>query len=118
MSYISGFVVAVPTANKEAYRKLAASMAPIFKEYGAVEMMEAWGEDIRDGKVTDFKRAVQAKPDETVVFSWIVWPDKAAADVFEHKMMDDARLQPTADMPFDGKRMIFGGFTPIFETGR
>jgi uncharacterized protein YbaA (DUF1428 family) len=118
MSYISGFVVAVPTKNKEAYRKMAADMADIFKEYGATEIMEAWGEDVRDGKVTDFKRAVQAKDDETVVFSWIVWPDRAAADAFEKNMSNDERLKPPANMPFDGQRMIFGGFTPIFEMGR
>lgn len=118
MSYISGFVVAVPTKNKEAYRKLSAEVAEIFKEYGATELMEAWGEDVRDGKVTDFKRAVQAKDDETVVFSWVVWPDRATADAFEKNMSNDERLKPPADMPFDGQRMIFGGFAPIFEMGR
>jgi uncharacterized protein YbaA (DUF1428 family) len=118
MSYISGFVVAVPTANKEAYAKMAADAAEVFKEYGAIEMVEAWGEDVRDGKVTDFKRAVQAKDDETVVFAWIVWPDKATSDECERKMPEDERMKPTGDMPFDGKRMIFGGFTPIFEMGR
>lgn len=118
MSYISGFVIAVPTKNKEAYRKMAAEMAEIFKEYGATELVEAWGEDVRDGKVTDFKRAVQAKEDETVVFSWVVWPDRATADAFEKNISGDERLKPPADMPFDGKRMIFGGFSPIYEMRR
>lgn len=115
MSYVSGFVVAVPTAKKDAYRKMAADTAKIFQEYGALEIMEAWGEDVRDGKVTDFKRAVQARDDESVVFAWIVWPDKATADACERKMPEDERMKPPADMPFDGKRMIFGGFKPIIE---
>jgi len=118
MTYISGFVVAVPTASKEAYRKMAATVAEVFKDYGATEIVEAWGTDVRDGKLTDFKRAVQAKEDETVVFSWIVWPDKATADACEAKMPQDDRMKPPAEMPFDGKRMIFGGFTPIVELGR
>jgi uncharacterized protein YbaA (DUF1428 family) len=118
MSYISGFVLAVPTANKEIYRAHAAKAAELFKEYGMVEMVEAWGTDVPDGKVTDFKRAVQAKDDETVVFSWMVWPDKATADAGEQKMHSDPRMQDLGDMPFDGKRMIYGGFTPILEVGR
>ena len=118
MSYISGFIMAVPTARKEDYRKMAADAAGMFREYGAIEMMEAWGEDVRDGKVTDFKRAVQARDDETVVFSWIVWPDRATADAAERKMEHDERLKPPADPPFAMERMIFGGFTPIFQMGR
>ena len=118
MSYISGFVLAVPTANKEAYRQMAAKTAELFREYGALEIVEAWGTDVRDGKLTDFRRAVQAKEGETIVFAWVVWPDKATADAWEKKMPEDERLQPPADMPFDGKRMIFGGFTPILEVGR
>ena len=118
MSYISGFVIAVPTANKEVYRAHAAKAAEFFKEYGVLEIMEAWGVDVKDGKVTDFKRAVQCEDDETVVFSWMVWPDKATADAGEKKMMEDTRMQAMMDMPFDGKRMVFGGFEPLFEMGR
>lgn len=118
MSYISGFVIAVPTRNKEAYRKMATDAWDLFRDYGATEMVEAWGEDVRDGKVTDFRRAVQAKDDETVVFSWIVWPDRATADACEKKMPEDERFKMPDDMPFDGKRMIFGGFSPIVEVGR
>lgn len=118
MSYVNGFVIAVPTANKEAYRALAAKAAELFKEYGVVEIMEAWGTDVPQGKVTDFQRAVQARDDETIVFSWMVWPDKTTADACEKKMHEDKRMQAMMDMPFDGKRMIFGGFTPIFELGR
>jgi uncharacterized protein YbaA (DUF1428 family) len=118
MSYISGFVVAVPTANKEACRAHAAKAVELFKEYGVVKMMEAWGVDVPDGKVTDLKRAVQAKDDETIVFSLMVWPDKATADAGEKKMFEDERMKAMMTMLFDGKRMIFGGFTPIFELGR
>lgn len=118
MSYISGFIVAVPTTNMEAYLKMAADNSAVFKEYCAPEIVEAWGTDIPDGKLTNFKRAVQAKEDETVVFSRIVWPDKATADACESKMPDDDRMKPPADRPFDGKRMIFGGFTPILEMQR
>lgn len=118
MGCVNGFVIAVPTANKDAYRAHAAKAAELFKDCGAVEIMEAWGTDVPDDKVTDFKRAVQARDDETVVFSWIVWPDKATADACEKKMHEDERMQAMMDMPFDGKRMVFGGFTPIFELGR
>ena len=90
----------------------------MFKDYGVTEIMEAWGEDVRNGKVTDFRRAVQAKENETVVFSWIIWPDRATADAAEKKMEADDRMKSPADPPFDGKRMVFGGFAPIFERGR
>jgi uncharacterized protein YbaA (DUF1428 family) len=115
MSYILGFVVPVPTANKDKYRAMAASAAPIFKEYGAISHVEAWGEDVADGQHTDFKMAVKLKPDETVVFSWIVWPDKATCQAAEQKMMNDVRMRDL-EMPFDGRRMIVGGFTTLFET--
>ena len=117
MSYIQGFVVPVPVANRAAYRDMAASAAPVFRELGAERVVECWGDDIPDGKVTDFKRSVQAKADETVVFSWIVWPDKATCEAAQAKMMTDERLKPgPGGMPFDGKRMIYGGFTPLFDT--
>ena len=115
MSYIMGFVVPVPTADKDKYREMAAKAAPIFKEYGATHHVEAWGEDIRDGKLTDFKMAVKAKPDETVVFSWIVWPDKATCDAAEKKIMTDERMMGS-EVPFDGRRMIVGGFSTLFDT--
>ena len=118
MSYVEGFVVAVPAANKETYRKHAADAAPMFKEFGATRMVEAWGDNVPDGKLTDFKGAVKAKPDEVVVFSWFEYPDKAARDAANKKMMSDPRMkQMGANMPFDGQRMIFGGFAPIVEEG-
>jgi uncharacterized protein YbaA (DUF1428 family) len=118
MTYVEGFVVAVPTANKEAYRKHAADAAPLFREFGASRMVEAWGDDVPDGKVNDFKGAVQAKPDETVVFSWFEYPDKATRDAATQKMMSDPRMEKMgAHMPFDGSRMIFAGFDTIVDQG-
>ena len=116
MSYVDGFVVPVPARNKEAYRKEAAKAAPIFKEYGATRIVECWGDDVPDGKVTDFKRAVNAEPGENVVFAWIVWPSKAVRDEANKKVMSDPRLKMD-DMPFDGKRMIFGGFSIMLDSG-
>jgi uncharacterized protein YbaA (DUF1428 family) len=116
MSYVEGFVTAVPAANKAAYIKHAASAAPVFKELGATRVVETWGDVIPDGKVTDFKGAVKAKPDEVVVFSWIEYPSKEARDVANERMRTDPRMKEMAtSMPFDGQRMIFGGFAPIVE---
>jgi uncharacterized protein YbaA (DUF1428 family) len=116
MTYVEGFVVAVPTANKEAYRKHAADAAPLFREFGVARMVEAWGDDVPDGKVNDLKGAVQAKADETVVFSWFEYPDKATRDAANEKMMSDPRMAAMGgDMPFDGKRMIIGGFDSIVD---
>ncbi len=118
MTYVEGFVVAVPTANKEEYVRHAAEAAPLFKEFGVTRMVEGWGDDVPDGKVTDFKGAVQAKDDETVVFSWFEYPDKATRDAANAKMMSDPRMEEMgANMPFDGKRMIMGGFDGIVEVG-
>ncbi|MBA3895554.1 MAG: DUF1428 domain-containing protein [Sphingomonadaceae bacterium] len=113
MSYIDGFIIAAPTADKAKFIDHANRMDKIFLEFGALSIVEGWGDDVKDGKVTDFKRAVQAKDDETVVFSWIIWPDKATRDAASEKMMNDPRMKEP--MPFDGKRMIYGGFTPIVE---
>jgi uncharacterized protein YbaA (DUF1428 family) len=115
MSYIDGFVVPVPVGNKDAYREMAAKSAPIFKEHGATRVVECWGDDIRDGKVTDFKMAVKAEPGENVVFSWIEWPSKAARDEGMKKFMADPRLSQLGEMPFDGKRMFFGGFELLLD---
>ena len=116
MSYIDGFVVAVPTANKEAYRASAAEAWPLFKEFGALRHIECWGDDVPDGKTTDFKRAVKAEPNESIVFSWIEYPSKAVRDAANEKMRSDPRMEKFAqDMPFDGKRMIYAGFVPIFD---
>lgn len=116
MPYIQGFVIPVPHEKKAAYHKMAADTAPIFTELGALRIVECWGEDVPDGKVTDFRRAVQAEPEESVVFSWIVWPDRATCDAAAEAMRSDPRMEMPADIPFDGKRMIFGGFGVLFDT--
>lgn len=116
MTYIQGFVVPVPNDKKQAYRDMAADAAPFFKEYGALRIVECWGEDVPEGKQTDFRRAVQADEGENVVFSWIVWPDRATCDAAAAKMQTDERMKMPDDMPFDSKRMIYGGFAPIFDT--
>jgi len=116
MSYIQGFVVPVPKAKKEAYIKLAKASAPIFQEYGAVRIVENWSETTPDGKITDYKKSVQAKDDEAVVFSWIEWPDKASCDAASEKMESDPRWAEMGEMPFDGKRLIYAGFETIFNT--
>ena len=118
MTYIDGFVMAVPTANKDRFVQHAQGGDSVFMEYGATRVTECWGDDVPDGKLTDFRRAVQAGPDETVVFSWIEWPDKATRDAGMERVMKDPRMDPQQNpMPFDGKRMIFGGFAPVVELG-
>jgi len=118
MSYIDGFVIAVPKANKQKFIDHANKGDSVFVELGATRILECWGDDLPDGKVTDFRRAVQANDDEAVVFSWIEWPDKATRDAAMGKMEDlmknDPRVGPESNpMPFDGKRMIYGGFALI-----
>jgi uncharacterized protein YbaA (DUF1428 family) len=116
MTYVDGFVAAVPTANREAFRKHAADAAPVFKEHGALKVVECWGDDVPDGKLTSFPMAVKCEPGETVVFSWIVWPSRQARDAGMAKVMVDPRIQPEANpLPFDGKRAIFGGFEVVVE---
>ena len=116
MSYIDGFITAVPTANKQKYIAHATLSASVFKEHGALKVIECWGDDVPEGKLTSFPMAVQRKDDETVVFSWIVWPSRALRDQAWEKVMADPRLSPeTNPMPFDGKRLIYGGFDMILE---
>ncbi|MEM9617743.1 MAG: DUF1428 domain-containing protein [Pseudomonadota bacterium] len=116
MTYVDGFAGAAPTANREKYIKHAADAAEVFKEFGALKVVECWGDDVPDGEVTSFPMAVKKKPDETVFFSWILWPSKEARNEAMPKIMADPRLQPDQNpMPFDGKRMIFGGFEMIVD---
>ena len=123
MSYIDGFIIAVPKGNKEKFIEHARKGDSAFVDLGATRILECWGDDVPDGKVTDFRRAVQATEDETVVFSWIEWPDKATRDAGMAKMGDlmktDPRMNPeTNPMPFDGKRLIYGGFAPVVTLER
>ena len=116
MTYVDGFVVPVPAGNRDAYRAAAAKAAAIFKEHGAIRLVECWGDDVPDGKVTDFKRAVQAEEGESIVFSWIVWPSREVRDEGIRKVMADPRLDMKGEMPFNAQRMIYGGFTTLLDT--
>jgi uncharacterized protein YbaA (DUF1428 family) len=113
--YIDGCVTPVPAKNQDAYREMADKHAAILKEYGAIRTVDAWGDSVPDGKVTDFKGAVKAEADEQVIFSWTEWPSKEARDRGWEKAMEDPRMKDM-QMPFDGKRMIYGGFAPIVST--
>ena len=116
MSYIDGFVAAVPTANKQKYIEHAEAAVAVFKEHGALRMVENWGDDVKDGEVTSLPMAVKREETETVVFSWIVWPSREARDTGWEKIMADPRMDTANNsMPFDGKRMIFGGFETILD---
>jgi uncharacterized protein YbaA (DUF1428 family) len=116
-TYVDGFLLAVPTANKETYRQMAEDAAVLFKEHGALSLVECWGEDVPEGKVNSFHTAVLREPDETVVFAWITWPSKAVRDdAMKKNMMDDPRMKAwEGNIPFDGKRMIFGGFEMLVD---
>ena len=122
MTYIDGFVIAVPRANKQKFIDHARNSDAVFMEHGAKRVLECWEDDVPKGKVTDFRRSVQAGDDEVVVFAWIEWPDRATRDRAMAKMGDLAKTDPRMDpaknpMPFDGQRMIFGGFTPVVTLG-
>ena len=118
MPYVDGFVIAVPKDKREAFIEHARITDAVFIEHGALRVYECWEDEVKDGKQTDFRRAVEAKPDEAIVFSWIEWPDKATRDKTFATVMDDPRFNPANNpMPFDGKRMIFGGFEPVFVAG-
>jgi uncharacterized protein YbaA (DUF1428 family) len=117
MTYVDGFLAAVPTANKHAYIKHAEVAATLFKEHGALSIVECWGDDVPEGKVNSLHTAVMRRDDETVVFSWVTWPNKATRDAGWQTLMADPRMQPDANpMPFDGSRLIYGGFEMIVNT--
>jgi uncharacterized protein YbaA (DUF1428 family) len=115
MNYIDGFVAAVSAANKEAYIQHAADMAVLFKEYGALKNVEAWGDDVPDGKLTSFPMAVKKEEGEVVVFAWVEWPSKAVRDAGWARMMEDPRMKNAPPLPFDGKRLIYGGFQMVLN---
>lgn len=115
MTYVDGFVLAVSKANKETYRKLATDIAVVFRDHGALKLVECWEDDVPDGKLTSFPLAVQRKPDEAVVFAWILWPSREVRDAGMAKVFADERNMKPDIMPFDGQRMIFGGFEMIVD---
>ena len=123
MSYIDGFILAVPKANQQKFIDHANNADSVFIEMGAIRVLECWGDDVPEGDTTDFRKAVKAKDDEDVVFSWIEWPDKETRDVAMAKMTDPNNIDPRLDpeknpMPFDGKRMIYGGFKSVVTLGK
>lgn len=127
MAYIDGFVIACPQANKQKFIDHANTADSMFIEMGALRVVECWGDDIPEGTSTDFRMAVKAEPDEAVLFSWIEWPDKDTRDAAMAKMTEmmndpskvDPRMDPAKNpMPFDGKRLIFGGFTPVLDLSK
>ncbi len=120
--YVDGFVIPVPTENRQAFIDHASTADGLFMELGALRVVECWGDDVPEGKVTDFRRAVDATAEESICFSWVEWPDKATRDAAFAKMMspdfNDPRIDQASNrMPFDGKRMIFGGFVPVVDMG-
>lgn len=116
MGYVDGYVAAVPTDKREAYIEHSRAAAAVFRDHGALRVVECWGDDVPDGELTSFPKAVLKQDDETVVFSWVEWPSKAARDVGMAKVMTDPRMQPDANpMPLDGKRLIYGGFATLLD---
>ncbi|MBX9899319.1 MAG: DUF1428 domain-containing protein [Burkholderiaceae bacterium] len=117
MNYVDGIVCAVPAANKQKYIAYAQIFVTLFKEAGAIRLVDCWADDVPDGKLTSFPMAVKREADEVVVFSWIEWPSKEVRDQAWKNLMDDPRMQPGPDnpMPYDGKRMIYGGFQMIVQ---
>ena len=116
--YIAGFVIPVPAEKLEAYRRWAENGAALFREYGCVEIVESWEDNVPSGKHTDFRRAVDAKPGEKIVFTWQVWPDKATLEAAEARMREDKRFEVAGEIPFDPRRLILGCFKPIYTMGR
>lgn len=118
MSYVDGFVLAVPRKNLTAYKRLARKSGEVWREHGALAYVECVADDVKPGKVTSFPQAVKLKTDEVVVFSWVVYKSRAQRDKVLEKVMKDPRLADTMDpkkLPFDGMRMFWGGFKPILE---
>jgi uncharacterized protein YbaA (DUF1428 family) len=115
MGYIEGFLLAVKSDRRDAYRAFAAKAVPIFKEHGALGVVECWGDDVPDGELTSFPMAVRQAPDETVVLGWVSWPSKAVRDANLQALREDRRFAELGEMPFDGKRMMFGGFEVILD---
>jgi uncharacterized protein YbaA (DUF1428 family) len=116
--YVAGFVIPVPEDKMEAYRRWAENGAALFREFGCLEIVESWEDNVPRGKLTDFHRAVNAEEGEKIVFTWQVWPDKATLEAAEARMSEDKRFEPQGEIPFDPRRLIMGCFRPILVMGR
>ena len=115
MTYVNGFLLAVPAAKRDAYKKMAEVSWEVFRDYGCLSLRENWGVDVPDGKITSFPMAVRKEDDEVVVFSWMEWPDRETCEKAWDVMMKDPRLTEMQEMPFDGKRMMWGGFEELLD---
>lgn len=113
--YVDAFIIAVPEENKADYIKIAGLFGDVMKDFGVLEICENWESDVPDGEVTDFRKAVNAKPGEKIVVSWMIWPNKEASTKANEGMFSDPRMEAMGEMPFDGKRMVLGGFEPILQ---
>lgn len=116
--YVAGFVIPVPQDKAEAYKAWSEASATLLMAHGCLEVVESWEDNVPDGALTDFRKAVNAKPGEKIVFCWQVWPDKASVEAVEQAMATDPRFEPPKDLPFDQKRLVLGGFRPITVKGR
>jgi uncharacterized protein YbaA (DUF1428 family) len=116
--YVAGFVIPVPEDKREAYRRWAERGAALYRDYGCIEIVESWEDHVPDGRQTDFRRAVAAKPGEKIVFTWQVWPDKATLEAAEQAMHTDSRFEISGEIPFDASRLIIGTFAPLHVMGR
>ena len=117
MTYIDGFLAPVPTSARDSYSAWLKEQHAVFREYGATAIVDAWEDDVPEGEVTSMHKAVAAKEGEAVAFGWIIWPDKATRNAGWERMMQDPRMSPDANpMPFDGARLVYGGFTPVLVT--
>ncbi len=115
MSYFDGFLISVPNGKKQEYIEIAKTAAPIFLEFGALRVIETWGDNLPHGKVTDFYMAVKAEADDGIVMSYIEWPDKETRDIGNDKVMKDPRMPDFDKIPFNAKTMIFGGFELLLD---
>ena len=116
--YVAGFVIPVPEDKMEAYRRWAENGAALFREFGCLEIVESWEDNVPRGKLTDFHRAVNAEEGEKIVFTWQVWPDKASFEEAEARMHEDERMDNAGEPPFDARRLILGCFQPLVTMGR
>ncbi len=111
--YVNTYILGVPEGRKDDYRRIAETYAEVAKDHGAIEIFENWELEVPDGEQTDYRKAIHAEPGEKIVLSWVIWPDRETGAIAHKKMLEDPRMAGMGDMPFDGRRMILGGFEPM-----